>query len=305
MFSERGAILPSITRDLLRDELGQYGTVYPEEPLAPHTTFGVGGKAAYYVLPKTGSALAPLVEWCRTRAVPHVLLGGGSNVLFPDGRYSGVVIGTRGLTNLTVTPPYVDVGAGVRIGELLTHLHRVGIRGLDFLVGIPGTVGGAIAMNAGIPNQTIGDCVERVWAVDMSGNTTQFDKEGCRFSYRSSRFHTERIPILAARLRIDGPAYDAASLLAQRTATQPIAARSAGCVFKNPPGDTAGRLIDAAGLKGVRVGMAKVSEKHANFILNLGGARSADIRKLIDIVREKVYKSFRILLELEIEVIDG
>ena len=305
MFLERGAILPSITRDLLRDELRQYGTVYPEEPLAPHTTFGVGGNASYYVLPKTGSALASLIEWCHTRAVPYVLLGGGSNVLFPDGRYSGVVIGTRGLTGVTVTPSYVDVGAGVRIGELLTHLHRIGIRGLDFLVGIPGTVGGAIAMNAGIPERTIGEVVERVWAIDMCGNITRFDKEECHFSYRSSRFRAEQLPILAARLRIDGPAYDAASLLARRRATQPTGAHSAGCVFKNPPGDTAGRLIDAAGLKGFRVGMAKVSEKHANFILNLGGARSADIRKLIDIVREKVYKSFCILLELEIEVIDG
>ena len=304
MFPKRGAVLSRVVDTRLHRVLTRYGTAYRDEPMARHTTFGVGGRAAYYALPETGAALATMIGLCRERAVPYIVLGGGSNVLFPDSSYPGVVIGTARLATVVIDPPYVDVGAGVPIGKLIARLNRIGIHSLDFLAGIPGTVGGAIAMNAGIQERTIGEVTEHVWALTDDA-FARFRWTESLFSYRGSLFRRARLPILGARLRIDGPAYDATYLLARRAANQPLAAHSAGCVFKNPPGDAAGRLIDAAGLKGLRVGMAKVSEKHANFILNLGGAQSADIRKLIDIVREKVYKSFRILLELEIEVIDG
>jgi UDP-N-acetylmuramate dehydrogenase len=144
-----------------------------------------------------------------------------------------------------------------------------------------------------------------VAAIDPAGNVRILQQRDCEFAYRQSVFRTQHMPVLWARLRLDGESYDREAMSAQKLAHQPVFARSAGCVFKNPPGGSAGRLIDEAGLKGTRIGMAKVSEKHANFILNLGGATSAEIRKLIDIVRQKVYKSFRILLEPEIEVIDG
>ena len=160
-------------------------------------------------------------------------------------------------------------------------------------------------MNAGIRQKSIGAIVMEVDVIDPAGNVRTLQRDDCEFAYRQSIFRTQRTPILWARLRLDGESYDGDALRAQRLAHQPVFARSAGCVFKNPPDGPAGRLIDEAGLKGMRVGRAKVSEKHANFILNLGGATSAEIRTLIDIVRQKVYKSFRILLEPEIEVIDG
>ncbi len=305
MFPEGGKVLSGVSPAEFLIRLGEAADVRRAEPMARHTTLGVGGKAAYYVLPEHPAAVRDVVGLCRASSIPYVLLGAGSNVLFPDSGYPGVVISTERLTGIRIDGPYADVPAGTRIGDLLVSLHRVGIHSLDFLSGIPGTIGGAVAMNAGIPEATIGGAVECVWAIDERGGISRFDRQRCRFAYRSSLFRDERIPIIAARLRLDGPPHDGRALLARRAETQPLSFRSAGCVFRNPPGDAAGRLIEATGLKGFRIGMAKVSEKHANFILNLGGASSADIRKLIDIVRQKVYKSFRILLKLEIEVIDG
>lgn len=305
MFPEGGKVLSGVSPEEFLLRLSESAEARLAEPMFRHTTFGVGGEAAYYVLPEHPRAVREIVGLCRESSVPYVLLGAGSNVLFPDSGYPGVVVSTERLTGIHINGPYADVFAGTRIGDLLVRLHRVGVHSLDFLSGIPGTVGGAIAMNAGIPAEAIGELVEHVWAVNGRGEISLFDKRECRFAYRNSLFREERVPILAARLRLDGPAYDGRALLARRAESQPLSSRSAGCVFRNPPGDAAGRLIEATGLKGFRVGMAKVSEKHANFILNLGGASSADIRKLIDIVRQKVYKSFRILLKLEIEVIDG
>ena len=304
MFPEGRAVLPRVIESQFHRDLARYGDVRRDEPLARHTTFGVGGRAAYYAMPDTAAGIAGMIAVCRARSVPYIIIGGGSNVLFPDSGYPGVVITTARLDAVQVSPPYVDAGAGVPLPRLITQLNSRGNHALDFLAGIPGTVGGAIAMDAGIPARTIAAAIVWVEAVN-NGQIVRFDRAAAGFTYRTSRFRTARLPIVAARLRVDGPAYDAAAIIARRAATQPVSRPSAGCVFKNPPTAAAGQLIDNAGLKGLRVGMAMVSEKHANFIVNLGGARSADIRKLIDIVREKVYKSFRILLELEIEVIDG
>ncbi len=304
MFPEGRAVLSRVAASQLQRELERCGEVRRNEPLARHTTFRVGGIAAYYALPESPDALSRMIAVCRAHSVPHIIIGAGSNILFSDSGYSGVVITTARLNTVTIAPPYVDVGAGVPLAVLLERLHSAGFHSLDFLAGIPGTVGGAIAMNAGIPARTIATAVTWVQAIDNK-KTVQFDRSAARFTYRGSLFRTARLPIIAARLRVDGPRYDAAALIARRSVVQPTSSPSAGCVFKNPPTAAAGKLIDDAGLKGLRVGMAMVSEKHANFILNLGGARSADIRKIIDIVREKVYKSFRISLELEIEVIDG
>ncbi len=305
MFPEGGKVLSGVNPGELLRQLGKAAEVRLNEPLAPHTTFGVGGEAAYYVVPHHPTAVRDIVGLCRDASIPYMLLGAGSNVLFSDNGYAGVIISTEQLTGIRIDGFHADVYAGTRIGDLLTRLHRAGIHSLDFLSGIPGTIGGAIAMNAGIPETAVGEQVKHVWALDADGNISCLDGRVCRFSYRDSVFREQRLPILAVRLYLGGPVYDSCQLIARRKKNQPVGVRSAGCVFKNPPGDAAGRLIEAVGLKGFRVGMAKVSEKHANFIINLGGASSADIRKLIDIVRQKVYKSFRILLELEIEVIDG
>jgi UDP-N-acetylmuramate dehydrogenase len=216
-----------------------------------------------------------------------------------------MVICTQRLRGYSFGEESVRVSAGESLCRLLDAANHNGIRSLNFLAGIPGSLGGAITMNAGIRQQSIGAIVTEVAVLDPAGNTRVLQQRDCEFAYRQSLFRTQHIPVLWAQLRLNGEWYDRDAIRTQRLAHQPVFPRSAGCVFKNPPGHSAGRLIDKAGLKGTMVGMAKVSEKHANFILNLGGASSAEIRKLIDIVRQKVYKSFRILLEPEIEVIDG
>lgn len=281
------------------------GQVERNAPLATLTTIGIGGPAAILFAPETADALVEAIAISSRLGAPCLVLGAGSNVLFPDAGYPGVVIVTRALSHVRLHDRTVDALCGVRLPSLLSALHDSGWHSLDFLSGIPGSVGGAIAMNAGIPARAIGDAVEAVTVRDADGAVRVLDRDACGFAYRGSAIRASRLPVVSALLRLDGPAFDGAALLAARRKRQPIAARTAGCVFKNPLNDSAGRLIEGAGLKGLRVGRAKVSELHANFIVNLGGARCAEIRKLIDIVHQKVYKSFQISLELEIEVIEG
>jgi UDP-N-acetylmuramate dehydrogenase len=306
MLPEGGELLRRVIPSRLVSELSDLpGEIRFDVSLAPRTTIGVGGKGACLIVPRTVDALVEAIRLCRQCGVRYILLGAGSNLLFSDHGYPGVVIATEGLSGSVIEGESVKAFCGEPLPSLLAAVGRAGVRSLDFLAGIPGSVGGAIAMNAGIPGRSIGEMVDRVAVLSPQGEVRRMSAGDCRFTYRRSAIRDERLPVLWARLRLDGEPYDRAAILAQRRASQPLKSRSAGCIFKNPLGLSAGRLIDRAGLKGFRVGMAKVSEKHANFIINLGGARSAEIRKLIDIVRQKVYKSFRIPLELEIEVIDG
>ena len=282
------------------------GELRAGEPLSAHTTIGIGGPASAFFLPETVDSLVEAVRSSRERDVPYLLLGGGSNILFSDRGYRGLVISTVRLTRCDMTDDRVSADCGLPLSSLISEANAWGIHSLDFLAGIPGTLGGALAMNAGIPARSIGDVVENV-VVLSSGDyrSIPLEKGECGFSYRRSGLLQGRIPVLGARLRLDGEAFDREEILAHRTATQPVGFQSAGCAFRNPIGRSAGELIELAGLKGFRVGMAKVSDIHANFIINLDEASSAEIRRLIDIVRQKVYKSFHILLDLEIEVVDG
>jgi UDP-N-acetylmuramate dehydrogenase len=216
-----------------------------------------------------------------------------------------MVISTQGLQEIIWEGSYVRASAGIPLPLLLDRANRLGNRSLNFLAGIPGTLGGAIAMNAGIPERSIADVLEEIAILREDYKIRNVSPEMCRFGYRRSQVLEQRIPVLWARLRLNGKPYDRFELISRKRATQPLDLPSAGCVFKNPPEGSAGYLIEKAGLKGLIIGKAKVSEKHANFIVNLGGATNAEIRKLIDIVRQKVYKSFHIWLELEIEVGTG
>ncbi len=306
MLPERGSLLRGLDRTTFTEQLQSWGgTVKFGETLATHTTIGVGGQAACYCLPESPQELTESIGLCRRYNRPYLLFGAGSNLLFSDRGYPGVVFSTERLCGVFLEENSVRVFAGERLVSILDAVNRVGVSSLNFLAGIPGSLGGAIAMNAGIHGQSIGDLVTEVAIVDNAGGMRILQQEDCQFGYRQSAILGQGLPVLWAQLRLDGESYDREEMLAQRLARQPVSARSAGCVFKNPSGVSAGQLIDEARLKGLQVGMAKVSEKHANFILNLGGATSAEIRKLIDIVRQKVYKSFRVLLDLEIEVIGG
>jgi UDP-N-acetylmuramate dehydrogenase len=275
------------------------------ELLARHSTFRVGGRADVFHAPRTIEGLIGAIELCRGLGLPYVVIGGGSNILFPDRGVRGVVISTASIQGMTDTARGVEVRVGETLGHLVDHAVRRGVHSLGFLAGIPGTVGGAVAMNAGIRDRSIGDMVRSVVALDREGRVREVPASECGFEYRGSTFRQNGLVVLSATLGLEGPAFDRREILGRKRATQPLTFPSAGCVFKNPPGRSAGELIDQSGLKGLTVGNAQVSAKHANFIVNLGGATSAEICKLIDIVRQKVYKSFHVGLDLEIEVIDG
>jgi len=234
-----------------------------------------------------------------------MVLGAGSNVLFPDTGYAGTIVLTTAVQGLHVESSSVHVACGVRLPALLDHPEVARSQALDFLAGIPGTVGGAVVTNAGVPGVSIGDVVIEIHGVDARGRRTVVPGERCGFRYRGSRLADSGFAVLAARLDLAGERFDRDRLLAMRRRTQPVGKQTAGCVFKNPARDSAGALIERAGLKGLRVGDAIISPLHANFIVNNGQATAAEIRKLIDIVRRKVYKECRVLLELEIEVVDG
>lgn len=306
MLPEAATLLHGVGERTLVEELAALsGKVRLHEPLASHTTFGVGGQAACLFTPESTLALTRAIELASAQEMPYIILGGGSNLLVADEGYAGLVISTRRLRGVSLSATALRAFAGEPLPALMNLADLAGNRSLNFLAGIPGSLGGAVAMNAGIPARTIGDVVEEVGVLSSDGTFRVLSREDCRFGYRTSAMLEQGLVVVWARLRLTEESFDKDALLARRKATQPVHARSAGCVFRNPPSLSAGQLIDAAGLKGISVGMAKVSEQHANFIVNLGGASSAEIRKLIDIVRQKVYKSFRIWLELEIRVIEG
>jgi UDP-N-acetylmuramate dehydrogenase len=306
MLSQAATLLRGVAERIPVAELSLLsGKVRLGEPLASRTTFGVGGEAACLFTPESALALKRAIELSHAHSLPYVLLGAGSNLLVSDEGYSSLVISTRRLRGVSLSASAVRAFAGEPLAALVNLVDLTGNRSLNFLAGIPGSLGGAIAMNAGIPSRAIGDVVEEVGVLTPAGAFQILSREDCQFGYRTSAILEHGLTVVWARVRLTDESFDKDVLLAHRRATQPMHARSAGCVFRNPPSLSAGQLIDAAGLKGVSVGMAKVSEQHANFIVNLGGASSAEIRKLIDIVRQKVYKSFRIWLELEIRVIEG
>lgn len=283
------------------------GELLEQASLAAYTSLGIGGPARYMIKPASVRDLQKALAFAQEHGMPWHVLGNGTNTLFDDAGYTGVVLNLGPGTRLNRMALHGD-GLWVQGGASLAAARRLceayGHRALDFLVGIPGTVGGAIAMNAGIPEAAVGGLVETVTVLDAGGNVRELTASQCEFAYRSSAIRRQGLIVLGARLHLEGGAgWDKAKLLARRK-LQPTG-RSPGCVFKNPPQapGSAGWLIDRSGLKGYTVGDAQVSRCHANFILNQGQARSADVLSLIDIVREKVYKEFNLELQLELEVV--
>jgi UDP-N-acetylmuramate dehydrogenase len=197
----------------------------------------------------------------------------------------------------------LKVQAGESLNRVIHFLHTYGLNDFDFLIGIPGAIGGSLVMNAGIPEGSIADLLKRVHALDERGEPVTLARDDCGFGYRRSIFQQRRLIILAAEFAVGSRREWDLKELWKRRQRQPLNRPSPGCVFKNPPGDYAGRLIEQAGLKGYRIGGAAISSVHANFIVNEGGASAADVLRLIDLVRERVYKEFGVDLEMELEII--
>lgn len=286
-----------------------------QEPLARHTTFRVGGPVTCLARPDTEEALIELMTWVRAKGIPHFILGAGSNVLAPDGPWQAVAIQLDRACNAIEKLPEPAqegseiwfVGSGVRLARLLRFCLKKGLRGMEGLAGIPGTVGGALVMNAGTKAGAIGDAMVWISVLDAGGNRIRLQKNQLSFGYRSMQLPTESL-VLGAAFQLHADSRDALrgrlrQMMIQRKDTQPHGWPSAGCVFKNPPGHSAGALIERVGLKGLRVGNAQVSSKHANWIINLGNARASDILVLIGLIERRVEKEFGIRLEREVRVL--
>ena len=266
-----------------------------DAPLARFTSLRVGGPADALVTPESRSDLARLLAICARHRLPHLVLGAGFNTLALDGGVEGVVIQLGRLRGLDQRPGgLLRAEAGVSHNQLVKFCIRHGFSGLEFGAGIPGTIGGWVAMNAGIPSREVKDVVREVEVMAPSGSRLRHLERGAlRFVYRGLRGLAPGSVILSAlfALSFATPALVKAEvdrLLARRSQTQPLDVPSCGSVFKNPPGDYAGRLIEQAGLKGYRVGGAQISPLHANFIANLGGATAADVLALMHEAQARV-----------------
>ncbi|MBI4569425.1 MAG: UDP-N-acetylmuramate dehydrogenase [Planctomycetes bacterium] len=272
--------------------------------LRDRTSYRVGGVARFFAQPRTEEQAHEALVFARTRSLPLRLLGGGSNLLIEDGLHEGLIIDLSNLRAMRFVGDLVFAGAGAPLARLVHACNRRGLGGMAGLAGIPGTVGGALVMNAGGRHGEIGDHVLTVTVLRDDG-LVELPRAACGFRYRDSALNEGLVLSAAWRL----PLADAEELrafsrdvLAAKRRTQPLAARSAGCVFKNPPGVAAGRLIDAAGLKGAALGGARVSEVHANFIVNAGDATSADLLGLMEKVEAAVEEKSHVRLEREVRV---
>lgn len=276
-----------------------------EEPLSRHTTLGLGGPAELFVRPRSASELADALELARAEGVPFRVLGAGSNLIVGASGVRGAVIHTGSIDFVRFDEGgVVEAGAGVHFPTLVRRTAARGLRGLEAGVGIPGSLGGVLTMNAGAYDFAIGKWVERVAAVSPERGVVALERGELDFRYRASSFGPGLV-VASVRLVLlpDDPLRIRADVdrhMRFRKETQPVGVKSAGCIFKNPEGESAGQLIDRLGLKGFAVGEARVSEVHANFIVHRGEATVEDVLALIDAVRERVAREAGVTLETEV-----
>lgn len=287
--------------------LNEYCDVLENEPLALHTTYKVGGKARYFVYPKNEIALMRLLKDAKENQIETKIIGKGSNLLVSDDDYEGMVICLdRYFNEVVFEKNKVSAYAGQSIIYLSHEAMKRGLSGLEFASGIPGTVGGACFMNAGAYKSAMKDVVEAVWVL-KEGNCVWMSVEECEFSYRSSIFkkHPDWV-ILAVRFHLTPKdPLEIKELMdsrrERRMASQPLDKPSAGSVFKNPEEMPAWKYIEESGLRGKSINGAKVSEKHANFIVNEKEAKAQDIYDLIELIQKSVYEKFNVFLKAEVE----
>ena len=283
------------------------GQVKYEEPLAKHTTFRIGGPARVHFTPASAEAAAGAVAWARGHGLPWIVLGLGSNVLVRDGGFPGLVLKIgKGLDTLTNKGPMWHAGAGLPTPLLSRRTADAGFAGIQKLIGVPGTVGGGVFMNAGAHGQDFSGVVQSVALLTPKGDREERPRKAIGFSYRRSGLDGHIVLGCTLRLeedRVDRLKLDVARLIKKRRDGTPFDQPCCGSVFKNPELMTAGRLIEKCGLKGRRVGSAEISSMHANYIVNKGGASADDVLKLIDVARTAVFKEFGLELELEVKVL--
>jgi UDP-N-acetylmuramate dehydrogenase len=282
------------------------------EPLARYASMKIGGPADFFVEVENGAALAQLLPLLKRHRTPLCFLGNGSNVLISDRGVRGAVIRLAGEFKRAEwreegETVWLEAGAACALTQLVREAARRGYAGLEFAEGIPGTVGGALVMNAGAYGSEFEKIVDGADGLDADGRAIRTSREDMTFSYRDSHWSAGAVVTrVRMRLRKEEAAQVSSkvrALVAKRKSSQPSGYPNSGSMFRNPPGDFAGRLIEAAGLKGKRIGRAQISERHANFIVNLGGAKAEDVRSLMELARAEVKKQFAVELLAEVKLL--
>ena len=292
------------------------GEILRNEPLSRHTSFGIGGPTDLLVYPVDSDDLVALLGQIREQKQNYLVLGGGTNVLVKDGGFRGVVISLRRMNAIKVEREYRSLGgtyaivsaeAGALLAKVISFAANEALTGIEFATGIPGTIGGAVCMNAGTAEGEVGDVVQSVTLLTPDGDLTIRSREEMGFGYRTANVPAGHVVLSALlQLRHDEKSKIEAkikALMDRRKDRQPWGQPNAGSIFKNPMDESAGKLIESAGLKGRTVGGAQVSEKHANFIVNRGKATAADVLALMEIVKQTVLDVHGARLEPEIKIV--
>lgn len=278
-----------------------------EEPMKDHTTFKVGGPADYFISPKNSGQIQAVMQLCKQEAMPFYLLGNGSNLLVGDKGFRGVIIHIgKDFSDIRIEGTTITVQAGALLSKTAHEAYQSGLRGMEFAAGIPGSIGGAVVMNAGAYGGEMKDIITSIQVIDGSGTILTLEKEKLDMGYRSSVVSKKGYIVLEMCIELEHGDKESIKsrmdeLREKRTTKQPLEYPSAGSTFKRPEGYFAGKLIEDAGLRGFQVGGAKVSDKHCGFVINAGDATAADIVSLMEQVKEKVYDKFQVVLEPEVK----
>ena len=281
--------------------------VYRNEPMKKHTTFRIGGPADYYLCPHSAKEIQKVVEICQEEKLPYFILGNGSNLLVSDKGYRGAVIQLwKNVSDIGVEGCLIHAKAGASLAKIAAQALEEGLTGMEFAAGIPGTLGGAVVMNAGAYGGEMKDILKEVLVMDQQGKIFTLEKKDLKLGYRTSAVKEKGYIVLAAALELrPGNREEIKKLMEdlkqRRVEKQPLELPSAGSTFKRPEGYFAGKLIMDAGLRGFSIGGAQVSEKHCGFIVNTGGASASDVLALIREVQKKVRDKFGVELETEVK----
>lgn len=288
--------------DLLGEE-----RVFTGEAMSRHTTFKIGGPADYFLMPDKDTDVGCIVKICKESAIPYFILGNGSNLLVGDGGYRGAVIQIyKNMSAVTVEGTEITVQAGALLSSVAAAAKNAALTGFEFAGGIPGTMGGAVVMNASAYGGEMKDVLTEVTVMDEEGEIVTLPADKLELGYRTSIIKTAGYIVLEAKLQLKEGNPEVIretmkDLTIRRTTKQPLEYPSAGSTFKRPEGYFAGKLIMDSGLAGYQVGGAQVSEKHCGFVINAGGATARDVRTLMDNVRDIVYKKYGVTLEPEVK----
>ncbi len=279
------------------------------EPMRRHTSWRIGGPAEFFIEPRDIEETQKCIMLANSLNLPLTVIGNGTNLLVRDSGLPGLTMKIgRGLKKIRVLEQVIIAEAGAALPAVANTARECGLGGFAWSAGIPGTIGGAVIMNAGANGGEISELIKSVKVINSKGQILELAKEQLGFAYRTSALQGSDLVVVEAAFQCwhadrEVIQKQMQAFLEKRAAAQPLGYPNAGSVFKNPPGDSAGRLIEMAGFKGMRVGNAEVSTKHANWIVNLGGATADDVLTLIDMIREKVKEKFNVALQLEVRVL--